>query len=266
MKKIEKIAKWIRHKTPLQKAGFLWDRLRQMYRKILSFAYPEGLARNNNGTDLIYVDHCWTSLPEVYEKEVWPEVMRRLETASLFVDVGGHMGLYAVCGAKRMPAGGKVVVFEPQSENARFLHRTVQLNHVEDKVQIREAAVGEKIGMICISTGQSQATISESEGVPVKITTLDAEFLSERIDVLKIDVEGAEEKVLQGAEEILASKTRRPHSIFIEVHPYNWKIFKTTSDNLAQMLIKHGYQLRRLDGHLLKKIDFYGEILAEIRD
>lgn len=265
MKTFEKIAKWIRHKTPLQKAGFLWDGLRQMYRKILSVAYPEGLARNINGTDLIYVDHCWTSLPEVYEKEVWPEVMRRLETASLFVDVGGHMGLYAVCGAKRMPAGGKVVVFEPQSENARYLRRTVQLNHVEDKVQIREAAVGEKTGMICISTGQSQATISESEGVPVQITTLDADFPSERIDVLKVDVEGAEGRVLEGAEELLASKTRRPKSIFIEVHPYNWKMFQTTSDGLVRRLTKHGYQLRRLDGQPLGKIDFYGEILAEIQ-
>ena len=146
----------------------------------------------------------------------------------------------------------------------RFLHRTVQLNHVEDKVQIREAAVGEKTGIICISPGQSQATISESEGIPVKMTSLDAEFPSERIDVLKIDVEGAEEKVLQGAEEVLASKIRRPHSIFIEVHPYNWKIFKTTSDTLVQRLIKHGYQLRRLDGKPLGKIEFYGEILAEI--
>ena len=174
------------------------------------------------------------------------------------------MGLYAVCGAKRMLAGGKVVVFEPQSENARFLHRTIQLNHVEDKVQVREAAVGEKTGMICISTGQSQATISESEGFPVKITTLDAEFPSERIDVLKIDVEGAEERVLEGAEELLASKTRRPKSIFIEVHPYNWKMFQTTSDGLVRRLTKHGYQLRRLDGRPLGKIDFYGEILAEI--
>ena len=266
MKTFEKITKWIRHETPLRKAGFLWDGLRQIYRKILAVAYPEGLARNINGTDLIYVDHCWTSLPEVYEKEVWPEVMSRLKTASLFVDVGGHMGLYAVCGAKRMPAGGKVVVFEPQFENARFLRRTVQLNHVGSKVEIREAAVGEKTGMICISTGQSQATISESEGIPVKMTSLDAEFPHERIDVLKIDVEGAEEKVLQGAEELLGSKTRRPHSIFIEVHPYNWKIFKTTSDTLVQILIKHGYQLRSLDGHLLQKIDFYGEILAEIQD
>ena len=264
MKKIEKIAKWISHKTPLQKAGFLWDGLRQMYRKFLSVAYPEGLARNINGTDMIYVDHCWTSLPEVYEKEVWPEVMRRLETASLFVDVGGHMGLYAVCGARRMPAGGKVVVFEPQSENARFLHRTVQLNHVEGKVQIREAAVGEKTGMAHISTGQSQATISESEGVPVKLTSLDVEFPHEHIDVLKIDVEGAEEKVLQGAEGLLASKSRRPQSIFIEVHPYNWKMFQTTSNGLIHRLTKHGYQLRRLDGQSLGKIDFYGEILAEI--
>ena len=118
--------------------------------------------------------------------------------------------------------------------------------------------------MICISSGQSQAIIHESEGDPVKLTSLDSEFPHERIDVLKIDVEGAEEKVLQGAEVILASKTRRPQSIFIEVHPYNWKVFQTTADTLVGRLTKHGYQLRKLDGHLLEKIDFYGEILAEI--
>ncbi len=264
MRFVEKITKWVRHRSPLKKWIGLWTVLRGPYRKFLSMWYPSGLLRVINGTDPIHVDFRWTSMPEVYEPSVWHEVMRRLSQAKLFVDIGGHIGLYAICGAQRMPEGGKVVVFEPLPKNGKFLRDNVRLNREDKKIEIRELAVGERSGTASMNENESQATLQADGAIVVRISTLDEEFPTETIDVLKIDVEGAEEKVLLGAKSILANKSRKPKSIFIEVHPYAWGAFGTRSEDFIKILKDAGYRLRRLDGQPLQEIDFYGEILAEL--
>ena len=99
----------------------------------------------------------------------------------------------------------------------------------------------------------------------MRISTLDEQFPSETLDVLKIDVEGAEEKVLLGAGRLLADPQRKPKSIFIEVHPYAWGAFGTRSEEFIKILKNAGYRIRRLDKLPLQTIDFYGEILAEVK-
>ena len=237
---------------------------RAPYRKALALFYPQGLQRIINGTDKLYVDYCWTSMPETYEPDVWGEVMSRLNQAKLFVDIGGHIGLYAICGAQRMPEGGKVVVFEPLPKNGKFLRDNVRLNRQDKKIEIRELAVGEQSGKASMNENESQATLQADGAIVVRISTLDEEFPTETIDVLKIDVEGAEEKVLLGAKSLLANKSRKPRSIFIEVHPYAWGAFGTRSEDFIKILKDAGYRLRRLDGQPLREINFYGEILAEL--
>lgn len=264
MKTVERWTKWVRHQTPLQKCEGLWRMLRDPYRKILAVLYPRGLVRVINGTDPIHVDYRWTSMPETYEPEVWHEVMSRLAKAKLFVDVGGHIGLYAICGANRMPGDGKVVVFEPLPKNVELLRDNSRLNSGDKKIEIRELAVGEQIGTASMNEKESQAALEADGGVRVRISTLDEQFPSQTIDVLKIDVEGAEEKVLLGAKSLLADNKRKPKSIFIEVHPYAWGKFGTRSESLIKILRDAGYTLRRLDGQALGNIDFYGEILAEV--
>lgn len=263
MRFLEQITKWIRHRSPLKKYENLWAMLRAPYRKALALFYPQGLQRIINGTDKLYVDYCWTSMPETYEPDVWGEVMSRLNQAKLFVDVGGHIGLYAICGAQRMPANGKVVVFEPLPNNREFLKKNIRLNKMGEKIEVREFAIGDRSGTAFMNEKESQASIQESGGACVRISTLDEQFPSETLDVLKIDVEGAEEKVLLGAGRLLADPQRKPKSIFIEVHPYAWGAFGTKSEGLVKILRDAGYRMQRLDGLPLQKIDFYGEILAE---
>lgn len=264
MRFAEKLTKWVRHRTPLKKWESLWAKLRGPYRMLLAVLYPKGLLRVINGTDPINVNYRWTSMPEIYEPDVWHEVMKRLSKAALFVDVGGHIGLYTICGAKRMPQNGKVIVFEALPKNALLLQENIRLNNTEKKIEVRELAIGERSGTAWMNEKESQAALQADGGISVRISTLDEQFPSEAIDVLKIDVEGAEEKVLLGADRLLADPKRKPKSIFIEVHPYAWEQYGTRSDSLIKILRDAGYGLRRLDGLPLKKIEKYGEILAEI--
>src|SRR5438067_13872209 len=97
------------------------------------------------------------------------------------------------------------------------------------------------------------------------MTRLDTILPSGQIDVLKVD-EGFEENVLRGAEVLLSDNARKPRTVFIEVHPYNWRLCGTTSDSLINRLTKSGYDVLDLKNQSVSKIDWYGEIIAVDRN
>ena len=86
----------------------------------------------------------------------------------------------------------------------------------------------------------------------------------ERIDILKIDVEGFEEMVLRGAQNLLCTAAFRPRTIFIEVHPYAWASLGSGSTALLRLLNQAGYRVETLEGLPVRSIERYGEIVARI--
>ena len=83
-----------------------------------------------------------------------------------------------------------------------------------------------------------------------------------RLDILKIDVEGYEERVIAGAKGLLEDGHRGPRAIFIEVHPYAWQATGTTSRSLLGMLEDCNYQIQDLAGKPVERIEEYGEVIA----
>jgi hypothetical protein len=98
--------------------------------------------------------------------------------------------------------------------------------------------------------------------VPIALSTLDAEADAGKWDLLLVDVEGHEEKVLRGGHSLLSDSTRRPSMIMIEVHPYAWAELGTTSDSLLQLLTMHGYTVQTLNGSPVTYVEHYGHIVA----
>ena len=83
------------------------------------------------------------------------------------------------------------------------------------------------------------------------------------IELLKIDVEGWEEKVLEGASLLLSDKDRSPRLIYIEVHPFAWKEVGTSWDSLINLLSKYNYKISTLDNIPPTSINWWGEIIAQ---
>ncbi len=75
------------------------------------------------------------------------------------------------------------------------------------------------------------------------VVTIDLILSGRRIDVVKIDVEGHEEKVLRGGEEILHTQSLRPRAIFLEVEPCAWASHGVTSDTFLRIFARAGYRL-----------------------
>lgn len=165
-----------------------------------------------------------------YEADYEPETFRfcsqYVTSGAIVLDIGAHIGLFAVHFANLVGASGRVFSFEPTPFTRSVLKDVVRLNGVGETVEVRPEAVGNSVGTAeffdtgdTVSNANSLVTsdrMVKSHTVPV--TTVD-EFVSERaleVKVIKVDVEGAEFDLLRGASNTLA--THRPF-VRLGLHP-----------------------------------------------
>jgi FkbM family methyltransferase len=157
---------------------------------------------------------------------VWANEVRSAEIA---VDVGAYLGIYSILAAKL--GCKRVLAFEPNSNNFIQLQQNLSLNHLENFVVSHRVAVGAESKTVSMITpgGRPNSSGSQISNSPtgrklksweveskVKMSTLDSLLLNEkaRISVIKIDAEGYEMYILQGA--IVTLKNYQP-SILIEL-------------------------------------------------
>jgi FkbM family methyltransferase len=153
---------------------------------------------------------CWLG---TYEPAVLKAFAACLRPGMTVYDVGANVGLFTLAAVSR---GAQVIAFEPDARNRAFLARHVALNGVADRVEVIAAAVGRTTGRTRYRPEHTglEGRIAPDGHVEVDLVALD------RLDrpapaVLKIDVEGAELDVLEGA--VGCIRSARP-LIFLEVH------------------------------------------------
>jgi FkbM family methyltransferase len=153
-----------------------------------------------------------------YEPEQTALFVKHLSPGGTLLDVGAHVGYYTLLSAQLVGPRGRVVAFEPNPTNHRFLQRHAALNGCA-QVEVVAAAVSDQNGVarFDFGTGSGTGHLAEEGTLEVRTVRLD-DFCAERglrPDAVKIDVEGAELRVLHGAEATLAAA--RP-VIFLSTH------------------------------------------------
>jgi FkbM family methyltransferase len=143
-------------------------------------------------------------------------IMRSLEPGMIFFDVGANAGLYTINAAKKIGGRG-VFAFEPCSSTCSLLKRNLQLNGLSD-VNVAQMALGDAVseGVLQINARGKDglntlghATHPDSTVVgqeQVRITTTDVfmrDYNVPRVDVMKVDIEGAELMLFRGARDLL---------------------------------------------------------------
>lgn len=126
------------------------------------------------------------------------------------IDVGANEGYIAIQAAVR---GAAVIAIEPAAHNIQPLTINVALNGLEDRVRIIHAAAGNDHAELPF-TGEIVGIETEGKETPVRTVMLD-DFISYQPGIVKIDAEGYEVKILQGAIELLRECTP---VIFLEIH------------------------------------------------
>lgn len=174
---------------------------------------------------------------------------RAVETGHVVADVGAYRGEYTVVAALRAGRSGRVAAFEPTAENIPYIERNCRLNGVHELVEIVPLAAGDRAGTVTFFLAGASSTNSMIAGATqgdhpqqriVGVTTLDAFFAESKLpDVVKIDVEGAEWRVLRGAERIVRSNA----TIFVELHPYAWEAAADDAEAMRAWLKERGRTL-----------------------
>jgi FkbM family methyltransferase len=148
-----------------------------------------------------------------FEPEVIQHLIRHTPHDGVFVDAGANVGLVSFAVAAQRPRA-RIFAFEPNPRVAVRWRANRELNRA-DKASLVESALSDAVGTAPFRLGPTRDSGSGhlgEGGSDVATTTLDA-FADEqgidRIDALKIDVEGHESAVLKGAEGLFARRAIR---------------------------------------------------------
>ncbi len=166
----------------------------------------------------------------------------RIADDATVVDIGANIGDFSLQAAQLCPRG-TVYAVEPIPEHCRIIQQQIALNHIAN-VKVLECAVGDRVGELelVLDGGRSSSTWGEGPRVRVPLTTLEAlmaEHHLDRIDLLKMDCEGAEWDIFPSSEHLLP----RISQICMEYHNG-----KRTVDWLQSWLTERGYIVHRSPG------------------
>lgn len=179
-------------------------------------------------------------------------------TSTTFVDIGAHIGYFTVYAANLLGDRGRIVSVEPNPEYYDYLQRNIELNNLRDRVRTFQLALSSKPGKASSGGYEGRDSI-ESDTGDIDIITFDQLCEAEGFDpdIVKIDVHGAEYKVLAGMPYMLANKIKH---LFIEIHPMELMQGYNIHD-VIKLLDDRKYELIELtdfasaDGGNLRPID-----------
>lgn len=211
---------------------------------------PHTLTKNHNGYRFqFYVgtreaqEWYGKSVDHRVSKNLAPELAwlaRAARPGDVVADVGAHHAYFALLLAHWVGSGGKVYAFECLPENAGIAARNVALNGVTNLELVRKA-VGAQAGTIEIVDNSGGVFGPRQPGVKVltpEMLALD-EFFPDRVpDLLKIDVEGFEYDVLEGARRCLRARPK----IALELHCFPFADPVAHIARVLDLLPRDGYQ------------------------
>jgi FkbM family methyltransferase len=181
-----------------------------------------------------------------YEPATFEFLRANCRPGATALDIGAHLGLFSVVLGRLAGPAGKVFSFEPTPFTRSALETTIRLNGLVDRVEVRAEAVARKTGTalfhdtgnVVSNANSLVATSRSSAGIEVPTISID-EFSESRglkVDLLKIDVEGAECAVLQGARQVITGC--RP-AVNLALHPHSIRAANDSLEEIWELLAEY---------------------------
>ena len=196
---------------------------------------------------------------KIFEEEMCEKIVEELkkQPGTSFLDIGANIGLISLYVQSKLP-NIQTYAFETGPHQLEYFGKTISENHLEKKIILSGKAFGNGTKKVTFMTHFSQDCSGDGfidtsrAGEPIPITvdmiTVDSWWNTiakkTRIGVVKMDTEGAELWILQGAEKFL--KEDKP-IIFLEIEPKNLQVYPYKRDDILQWFLSHSYKLFTLD-------------------
>jgi FkbM family methyltransferase len=202
-----------------------------------------------------HVHGCWLG---TYEKDKQDFCQKLIKPGMTVFDIGANAGFYMLVFSRLVGECGRVIAFEPESDNMCLLRKHIALNKLEN-VSVVQAAASDISALVGFSlTGGAIGRLEKNSSYLVPTLRLD-ELLSDGNlalpDVIKMDVEGAEVLVLRGAKD------------FIEKNSCSWIVAlhgDEAKNGCLSIFSEAGYILQDLQGGTIDPKNFAGDELIAI--
>jgi len=185
-----------------------------------------------------FSDDLYSVMPE-REGEVNELILNCLKEGDGFIDVGANIGYYSILAGKIVGDSGRVIAVEPVPATVKVLNCNIKLNNLKNIKAIQKAAWNNNqiitmyipkgfFGWASIHKLNSGNTIS-IQGIPLDAISEDLE-----VKLLKIDAEGSEYQILNGARKTL----KKTKYVIIEA--------SQAKDKIIRLFEREGFKIRKL--------------------
>jgi FkbM family methyltransferase len=199
----------------------------------------------------------------IFEPTASRMVLEVLPEGGTFLDVGANAGHFLFLAAAKVGPSGCVHAIEAAPLTARSLRANIQVNGLTDRVVLHEVAVADKPGEMRLQYAPGPAPHgmrfldpnATMGGEVVPVTTVDQLLPDLRADVVKIDVEGADLRVLYGMSKILAAHP--PRLLLVEAIDSLLQRFGDSTVEMVSFMQQIGYAPQEIsDEHEARSLAF----------
>lgn len=173
-----------------------------------------------------------------YEENELRQCRKYLQPGAVVLDIGSNIGNHTIFFTKCC-GGKKVYCFEPMKQTFEILKRNIQENGLMKRCVLFRNAVGDQCSLMDAKLfDENNLGITELEYNPegsLECVTIDSLSIKEKVDYIKIDVEGFEDKVILGAKELL----KKSHPVIqIEIADCRFKQVNKLLEQTSYKLVK----------------------------
>jgi len=228
--------------------------MKELVYKILDvLTAGKGLGKSVNGFRVKLPTRYINYFPSDYEQENFDFLREQVKAGDIVLDIGAHIGLFAVAAAQLTSSNGKVYAFEPAAETQALLQKTIAINGVEHIIEAHDEAMGASSGKTTfyvspIKGDNSNSLVSykedrELQAIEVNMFSID-DFVKnkniQKLAFIKIDVEGAEYDALSGA---VGTLTKLKPACIVAIHPEPILSKGDSLEKIYDLICSCGYQV-----------------------
>ncbi len=229
-------------KNLIMRSYYVWSRF------IPSFYFPYRFAGGKIYLDIKESRAMLARALDLYELDKYKAIRNFLPAGGVFIDVGANKGDFSLVAAKISGDKGTVLSFEPEPENCGWIEKSACINGYKN-IFLRQIALSNENGLAPFYLGKKTGwhTLLPNQKrrskkvIDVQVRTLDSLLkeasFNKKIDMIKIDVEGSEIMVLQGAEETL--KVNKDIVLLVDIHPR----MSVIAEEVCKFLISLGFSI-----------------------
>lgn len=200
-------------------------------------------------------------LTGTYEPVTTKLFLENIKAGDVILDIGANNGYYSLLAANKAGNNGSVFAFEPDENNIKLLKKNIVLNKITN-IKVEEVAVADKNGSIqfssnSIHTGKSTIVVDEKvNSKTVRGITLDSFIKNKKINVIIMDIEGAELLALKGAKKTVL---KNDLTLFFEYNPKSIKSFGYKPNELIKYIYELGFNSISIIDEAKSKVIPYSE-------